>query len=217
MNKKHLLLGLSLTISAMATGQVSLELPSEYINNNTTGGLNTLPANVVGSPYLNEDFTRGMVYVGDEKPYAALMRYNAYQDEIQINGSSGITGLFKRDYIRAVINGEKFIIAEYQRKSGTAQGYFVELNEGKTRLLKKYSKDYMEGETAVSSYPRFEEEVDYYLLTEGKPAVEIRLRKKDVLETMKANASMEEYVKKNKLRLKDEAEIIQFLNHFNSI
>ena len=87
MNKKQLFLAVTLAFATLAWGQTSLELPSSYINNNTYGGINTsLPPNVVGSPYLTEEFVKGTVFIEDEKPYVAMMRDNAYQDEIQVQG-----------------------------------------------------------------------------------------------------------------------------------
>ena len=221
MNKKHLLLVVTLTLTTLAWGQTSLELPSSYINNNTYGGVNnSLPPNVEGSPYLTDEFTKGTVFIENEQPYGAMMRYNAYQDEIQVQGSDGISSLFKRDYVWAEIGGQSFRIETYNTRSGTSKGYFVELNRGKVRLLKRIEKEFKEGQPAVSSYsedtpPRFEEKVTYYLLREGSPAEEVRLRKKDILEFL-SSKEIESYVKENKLRLKTEGEVIQVLTQINA-
>jgi hypothetical protein len=221
MNKTHLLLAVTLTFATLAWGQTSFELPSSYINNNTYGGVNnSLPPNVEGSPYLNDEFVRGTVFVEKEKPYAAMMRYNAYQDEIQVQGPDGISSLFKRDYVWAEIGGQSFRIETYKTRSGTSKGYFVELNRGEVRLLKRIVREFKEGQPAVSSYsedtpPRFDEEVTYYLIREGSPAEEVRLRKKDVLGFL-SSKEMESYVKEYKLKLKSESEVIQVLTQINN-
>lgn len=220
MIKKHVLLAAALAITALGFGQTSLELPSSYINNNTYGGVNNLPPNIEGSPYLTDDFIKGTVFVENEKPYGAMMRYNAYQDEIQVKGSDGISSLFKREYVWAEIGGQSFRIETYNDRSGTSKGYFVELNRGKVRLLKRIERVFKEGQAAVSSYsedtpPRFEEEVTYYLIREGSPAEAIRLRKKDVLDFL-SSEEVESYVKENKLRLKSEGEVIQVLGRVNA-
>lgn len=221
MTKKLAILALGLSITTLGTSQVSLELPSEYVNNSTKGGLNTLPDNVVGSPYLTDDFQKGMVYIENEDPYSAMMRYNAYQDEIQVQGSNGITSLFKRDYVWAEINGEKFRIEQYQSKSGTTKGYFVELNEGRTRLLKRYEREFREGQEAASSYskarpPRFDEKTIYYLAQEGSPAQEIKLNKKDISGIL-SSPDAATFIKDQKLKLKSEEEVLQLLGHLNSM
>jgi len=221
MNKKQLLLAITLAATTLAWGQTSFELPSTYINNNTYGGVNnSLPPNVEGSPYLPEEFIKGTVFIENEKPYAAMMRYNAYQDEIQVKSPDGISSLFKREYVWAEIGGQSFRIESYNGRSGTSKGYFVELNRGEVRLLKRIEREFKEGQPAVSSYsedtpPRFDEKVTYYLIREGSPAEEVRLRKKDVLEFL-SSKEMESFVKENKLKLKSENEVIQVLTQINN-
>lgn len=220
MIKKHVLLAATLTFTSLVSGQTSLELPSSYINNNTYGGVNNIPPNVEGSPYLTDEFVKGTVFVENEQPYAAMMRYNAYQDEIQVQDSDGISSLFKRDYVWAEIGGQSFRVETYKDRSGTSKGYFVELNRGNVRLLKRIVREFKEGQPAVSSYsqdtpPRFEEKVTYYLVREGSPAEEVRLRKKDILEFL-SSEKVETYIKENKLRLKSEGEVIQVLTQINA-
>ena len=87
-------------------------------------------------------------------------------------------------------------------------------------MLKRIVREFKEGQPAVSSYsedtpPRFDEEVSYYLIREGSPAEEIRLRKKDVLEFLSSKKA-EAYVKENKLRLKSEGEVIEVLTQVNA-
>jgi hypothetical protein len=220
MIKKQVLLAVTLAAATLAWGQTSLELPSSYINNNTYGGINNLPPDIEGSPYLTDEFVKGTVFVENEKPYAAMMRYNAYQDEIQVQGSDGISSLFKRDYIWAEIGGESFRIQTYGDRTGTSKGYFIELNRGNIRLLKRIVREFKEGQPAVSSYsqdtpPRFDEKVTYYLVREESPAQEVRLRKKDILGFL-SSKEVETYVKENKLRLNSEKEVIQVLTQINA-
>lgn len=220
MIKKQVLLAVTLAATTLVRGQTSLELPSSYINNNTYGGINNLPPDIEGSPYLRDEFVKGTVFVENEKPYAAMMRYNAYQDEIQVQGSDGISSLFKRDYIWAEIGGETFRIQTYGDRTGTSKGYFVELNRGNIRLLKRIVREFKEGQPAVSSYsqntpPRFDEKVTYYLVREKSPAREVRLRKKDILGFL-SSKEVETYVKENNLRLNSEKEVIQVLTQINA-
>ena len=222
MNRKHLLIVLALVVAPMAWSQVALELPSSYVNNSTSGGVNTLPPGVEGSPYLNEDFTVGTVYIENEQPYQAQMRYNAYQDEIQVKSTKGISSLFKRAYVWALIGGEMFKIEEYETRGQTTKGYFIELNEGQARLLKRIVHEFKEAEEATSSYskgkpPRFDQEITYYLSIKGAPAKEVKLRKKDILAYLANNGDTENYAKKNKLKLKTEEEVIRLLGYYNSL
>lgn len=220
MNKKIFMLAMGLAVAPLSA-QVSLELPSEYINNSTTGGVNTLPPDLEGSPYLKDTFYRGMVHIEDKEPYAAMLRYNAYQDEMQIQDGSGLTSIFMRDYIWVELGGETFKTADYQTKSGVTKGYFVELNQGSTRLLKRYEKVFREAEAASSSYsqdkpPRFEDKTTYYLIQGEGPAREIKLRKKDVLEVLSSKEAAS-FVKEKKLKLKSEEEVLQLVKMLNAV
>ena len=221
MNKKIFMLALGMAVAPLTSAQVSLELPSEYINNNTTGGVNTLPPDLEGSPYLKNNFQQGMVHIEDKQPYTAMLRYNAYQDEIQVKDDNGITSLFLRDYIWVELDGETFRIVDYQTKSGVSKGYFVELNTGNTRLLKRYEKEFREAEAASSSYsqdkpPRFEDRITYYLIEGEGPAQEIKLRKKDILEVLSSEEAAS-FVKEKKLKLKSEEEVLQLIAAMNSL
>ncbi|MBC2837701.1 hypothetical protein [Robiginitalea sp. SC105] len=220
MIRKYLLLGLSISAVSLVQSQVSLEVPTEYVNNSTSGGLNTLPPNVEGSPYLDEAFKPGRVHVGEEQEYAASMRYNAYRDEIEIKAADGVTSLFKRDYVWADIAGDLFVIAPFKGRDGISEGYFILLNQGDVRLLKRITKEFMESQPAASSYsqdrpPRFLESVEYYLIGEEGPAREVRLRKKDVLEFLSDSGAAESFIKKEGLKLKSEEEVIRLLGYLN--
>lgn len=222
MKKKHLILALGLALASPVSAQTSFDLPAEYLRNNTTGGINdNLPANLVGSPYLTDDFKRGMVYMGSETPYPAMMRYNAYQDEIQVQGAEGISTLFMRDNIWAELNGETIKIETYEKGSGTAKGYFFELNKGTTRLLKRHKRVFTEAVPAASSYsqdrpPSFNDDITYYLAQEGSPAREIKLKKKDVAEILNSKEA-QAYIKEHKMKLKTEGEVLELINHLNTL
>jgi len=217
-------LTLALTLSMSYAFAQNIELPTEYLNNSTLGGVNSgLPANVQGSPYANEEFVIGKVFVNDDKPYNGILRYNAYQDGIEMKTENGIITLLKRDYLSAQIADKLYLIENYIKNGAVRKTYFVELSKGKARLLLKQGKKFVEERLATSSYskdkpPKFEDENSYYIITEGNAALEIRLRAKDVINALPDNKKeLTAFVKKNKLKLKTEAEVIQLLEYYNSL
>ena len=212
---------LMLSVSAI-NAQVALELPSNYLSNNTKGGINTLPENIQGNAYLPAEFTNGMVKVGDERPYPALLRYNMYADEIEVNTGNGTSALFKREYVQATINGQRFVIHSYEKEGGTALGYFEVLNDGDSQLLKRHESRYIPEQPAASSYARdipaqFKTTVTYFLKSKGQPAQEVKLRKKDILEALVENDKAGQYAKSNKLDLKSEKDVVTLLNYCNAL
>ncbi|MEZ2415721.1 hypothetical protein ACA086_12205 [Muriicola sp. E247] len=222
MIKKNLMLVFAL--GATFTYAQNIELPTEFISNTTLGGVNSgLPANVQGSPYANEEFVLGKVYAKGQDPYNGLLRYNAYQDGIEMKTDKGIITLLKRDYLSAVIEGKHYRIENYKKNGAIRKTYFVEMNKGNARLLLKQSKKFVEERAATSSYSKdkpakFEDDNSYYIITEGNPGIEIKLKSKDVISALPDHQKeVEVFAKKNKLKMKTEEEVIQVLAYYNSL
>ena len=221
MIKRNLMLVLALG-TTMAYGQ-NIDLPTEYINNTTLGGVNNLPDNVEGSPYVNEEFVLGKVYAEGQDPYNGLLRYNAYQDGIEMKTDKGIITLLKREYLSAEIGGNLYRIENYDKNGAIRKAYFVEKNKGKARLLLKQEKEFVPERPATSSYSqdkpaKFDDNESYYLVTEGKAGVEIKLRGKDIVSALPDHQKeVEAFAKKNKNKMKTEEEVIQVLAYYNSL
>ena len=215
------LITLALLISGTAIGQATtrVDLPTEYVRNTTVGN-NVLPENVQGSPYLSEGFVNGMVHTDKGKPYAAMLRYNGYSDQIEMKDMDKTISLLKRDYISATIAGKKYAIKNYKGKDAEKQGYFVVLNEGGFQLLLKQEKEFVDGKEANTSYgnsipAKFVEKNTYFLKNGDMAAVETKLKKKDILKLLENRQELLDFVSDNGLKLKTEAEVIKLLNFAN--
>ena len=211
---------LAFSYSFHGMAQTVIQLPAEYLRNNVVGK-NNVPEDVQGSPYWNPDFLPGIVSVFGRETYTANLRYNAYNDEIEIETSSGASALLKRDYIRARIGTEQYQVEKYLEKGQAKQGYFISLNEGTNRLLLRRTMVFREGKAAESSYddpmpPRFDKTERYFVSKDSSIAKEIRIRKKDILETFGDDQSVQEFIKSKKLKLKSASEVVQLLNFLNS-
>ncbi len=212
---------LALTSSVAQT--VSVDLPSNYIRDNILGN-NDLPVDVQGTPYATESFVIGRVSINKDS-YSSLLRYNAYLDEIQVKEAEDkIISLLKRDYISAKIGNKTYAIHSYKSgKEAIRRGYFVELNEGATKLILRERKEFVKGQQASSAYKndtpsRLVDKRAYYLQEGDNPAQLIKLSKKSILPLLKAHQDeASAYVSENKLKLKKEAEIIQLLNYYNNL
>lgn len=220
---KSIMIGSSLLITGLGYSQVQIEVPSEYVSNTTRGGVNSLQENVQGSPYPISDFKPGRVTRKGGKSYPALLRYNAYVDVIEMQGEGDPIYLVREPNLEIKILNQDYRLLDFKAGNLTKKGYFVVLNEdGPARLLLRRESEFFEKEEALSSYSmskpaRFETEEEYYLQFGDKPAVPVRLKRKDILgEFPKHQDEMERYVKENKLKLKDTVEVIQLIKYFNS-
>lgn len=198
----------------------NIDLPTEYLQNNTTGK-NTIPENVIGSPYFDESWKLGTVFINEDS-YKRELRYNAFLDQIEMKEKGEITSLFKRNYIRAEIANKNYIIEGYTSNNQVKQGYFIELNKGKNRLLLRQQKELLAAQPASTSYTtdkpaRFIDNETYFLKIDENPATEIKLKEKDILALMEEEAELKSFIKNNKLKLKTEQEVISLLVHYNSL
>lgn len=215
------LITFALFVNGMVMGQATtrVDLPTEYVRNTTVGN-NSLPENVQGSPYFTEGFVSGKVYTEKGEPYSAMLRYNGYNDQIEMKDMDKTIALLKRDYITASFGGKNYAIKKYKAKSSEKQGYFVVLNDGAIQLLLKQEKEFIDGKEANTSYgnkipPKFAERTTYYLKNGDLAAVPTKLKKKDILGLLENKKELADFVSSNGLKLKSEAEVIKLLNFAN--
>ena len=213
---------LMMSYGSIAQGSPAMDLPTVYVQNTVTGS-NRVPSNVLGSPYLNEEFVVGTVTIKGEESYQTLLRYNAFNDELEMRNGNTTNAVMKRDYITVRLGNEVFSVHPYAYEGGIKNGYFNALNEGNAVLLRRRQVILREGQAATSSYgkdkpPRFELEESYYLSMDGEPAQPVKLNKKGVLTALSgSNKDLGSFIKKNKLKLKSEAEVLQLLEHYNTL
>ena len=212
---------LMISYNSMAQGSQNLQLPAVYVQNTVTGS-NRMPTNVIGSPYLNEEFVVGTVTIKDAESYQTYLRYNAFNDELEMRNGNTTSAVMKRDYITVRIGSDVFSVHSYAYDDGIKNGYFNALNEGKAVLLRRRQVNLREGQAATSSYskdkpPRFEMQESYYMSINGETAQLVKLNKKGVLGAFGDNSSLNSFVKKNKIKLKSEAEVLKLLEYYNSL
>ena len=212
------LLFLTTTISLFAQ---NIELPTEYIRNTLNGDIN-LPANVEGSPYIDEEFKIGKVTV-DTKSFSTPLRYNGYLDLFEIKTvQNEVIALLRRPDLSIQLDDTEYKLTSYIDDNGNRRyGYLKFLYSGDISFLKKEGVIKKDAVKAPNSYSkdkpaRLEPIEEYFIKKEGLIAEEVRLKRKDILRIIN-NKEVTNFVKKNNLKLKKESEIIQTLRFFNTI
>ncbi|MCE2613913.1 hypothetical protein LVD13_13115 [Flavobacteriaceae bacterium D16] len=222
MNKTPLLLIFLFFLGYTVSGQLnSIETDEQIVRRLIMRGAD-LPPGMTDSPYDNEEFQLGKTIIRDSIVKNAMLRYDAYRDNIEIQEKGGSFALFKRDYIRASINGELFGIFKYLSVKGELnQGYFVQLTEGPVMLLKKKSKTFHygtqgDGYTAAKP-PRFTDLTEYYLKSGDSPAEPVKLRKKTILKALGDTKEASKIVKENNLNLSRERDVVLLINGLKNL
>jgi hypothetical protein len=219
-NALLLLLFISST-GAMLAQTTRVEVPVEFYRNQLRDG--ELPPDLEGSPYDHEDFKAGKVVIKDSEPVAAMLRYDVYRDNIEMEENGAAVSLLKRDYITVTIDNEKLAIFSYKLKNDEIkQGYFFQLTDGDLKLLKKKSKRFLPGMETSSTYkaakpPRFIDEVEYYLVSGTAVAEPVKLRKKTILKAMEDNPEVAKIIKERDLDLSEEADVVELITIVNAL
>ncbi|WP_299800802.1 hypothetical protein [uncultured Maribacter sp.] len=225
------------TIAALAFNNVNAQnayspVPEEGIVNFVTSSTEIAPTKAKGTPYLNEEFVHGEVLVHGKVEEIGKMRYNAYRNEVEILDNiskDSFYSLLKRAYIQVDIGGKMYSIYTYvDTDESIKTSYFTDLNEGNLKLLFKPEALLKQARSPSTSYEKYSPPTyvwnsSYYLLDETNAdvdnhAVKVRLTKNQILDfTGAKKEEMKLYVKENNLNLRQEKDVVSFLNYFNRL
>ena len=176
--------------------------------------------------YENINFITGNIYQEDQLIKSGIpMRFNAYADEIEIKqrpSEKEYNALVKDASIFVKMGTEIYVLIPY-KGSNEKGGYFNVLYDGNTYdLYKKTKATFKEGVKAKSTYgrdtpPSFSKATTYYLVDDGR-FLEIPNTSSRILKMMDSKGSeMKAFIKKNKLDLNKEQDLINAITHFDSL
>jgi len=175
-----------------------------------------------GSPYWNDEFENGEVYINDKLELRGELRFNAYKSEINVKENKyEFYSLLKRPYIHVKINNEVYKMQNYLDEEGSNRvAYFKILNEEiPVKLLFKPEIILKRGRTATTNYdraskPRYIRLPSYYIMKGEKPAEKIYLGKRNVLKALDGNKDVyKAYIKENDLNMRNEQDVLRLLEY----
>lgn len=179
--------------------------------------LNALADNFVGSPYLDADFTQGVVYADGEKPAQLFMRYNIHRDLIEVLDNNQIFFIEPNIGIEKIVIGEvKFVVRKFEYQRKLHYGYLELIEGGEISLL---AKKLVAFEKIVSTnknhYARLPDA--YFCELDGDQIIHIS-GIKSLLKIIPAKKEkMKQYSNDQKLSGTDRAELLDFFHHYNSM
>jgi len=181
---------------------------------------------VKGNPYLFENWTEGTVRLTNGKSYTSVqLKYNLLRDELFFKD-------IKTDQLLAfVIPVVEFKINDNEKNSilyrngykaidnNTEKSYYQVLFDGGTQLLKRTSKKVNEEKpfSSASTIKSFEV-LNFYYISNNNALIKIRKDKKSILTALANQGSaLEKYLQEKSLNLKNEEDLIQFIQYYNSL
>ena len=184
---------------------------------------------IVGSPYLSEEFTKSKIFYGDEIMGDFLIRYNALNSEIEIKKTNLPEEKPKRlmadRKLRVKYRNRELRFTTYiNKKEETKNGYLTRLVDGDNfklyhRLAVKYSEGKKAANSMVSDIPsRFAHFEEYYYQKTGVNRIDYLYQSKGKflkLFDKEQREIVQSFMKENKIDMDQEADLIrtfQFLN-----
>lgn len=185
---------------------------------------------IMGSPYLDENFTISQVFYDNELMGDFFVRYNALNSEIEIKESLEDTEVKK-------IIADKKITVKYgakelrfttyiNKKKETKNGYLSLINDGeKYKLYHRLAIKYVEGKAAANSMvnavpSRYAPFVEFYYQIEGIDRIDHLSQKNGKLlkQIKKEHKELTKlYLKENDINLSKEEDLMQLFTYLNSL
>jgi len=198
-------------------------LDQDLKRGNTFRTFDLRTTDLVGTVYVDEEFQPAKIN-NDKKLYFA--RYDGYHMEMEVNAADGIHYLPKTYNLPLLFTktNKVYEVFDYKKNNEQFTAFFVVLSAGKTKLLALETIEYFEGVKAKSSYEtskpaKLERSKDeYYIALEDSFATELPKKKKDFLSLFKDKSEkVEVFMKENKLNNKDQEDLVQLFNYYNTL
>lgn len=184
----------------------------------STTGKNLSYDEIQGSPYLDKSFYKAKVAEGYEE---IPVRYNSYKDEIEFQKDGKTLVLPKENkFSKIELKSPKqtFVLLNIE---DNANGYFIELINGKNSLYKKIKTIFKDTVPASSSYAsdkpaQFKtQDPVYYIKTENELLIKLK-NQKEVLEQFPDKKDViNAFFNTNKIKFDKDEDLIKLVNFLN--
>lgn len=182
---------------------------------------------VKGSPYAQESFSQGKIFNKKSGAgYSYFLRYNVYNDIIEIKNGNQAVELKKTSNLYALFNNSEYHYEAFidDPEAASANGYFVLLQNGKKyKLYVKNKKKYNAPKKAETPYNKshpasFTDSKLYYFKKDDQKLIPINKRKKQFLRQFPSmSKELEKYINSEKTNLDSEEDLIQLFDYIDGL
>lgn len=179
---------------------------------------------VRGSPYLFKNWQKGkIISVDADAIEGVLLNYNGMTNGFEVKKGNSFIELDPKWYIRVVIEGE-----ESDEPIIFQRNFLPPLKDKFTRLVYKGKKLKIIEEILTKidtkvihnvgkdeELKKFYTKTKYYLIKDRKP-IFFKLKKKNVLAILEHSSEIEAYLKKEKMKLNSEEELIKLITFYEA-
>ena len=226
MNKSIAILIFSLFTTIAWAQPAGLELNFQTVR---SGDRFVSDGNTTGSPYYHDQYHKGSIYLNDKLAASnVLLKYNAYRDIFlavtDLNTPDELAQVVtKGQGMKVLVNNEEFITLPSVNNRYELQYYQVVVRGEKITLLKKNYKLFVEGSRATTSLTRdvpstYSDRGDFYLLSPSGDFTELPSSTKKVLALFPEDKkALSAAVKKYRLNLKKDIDLVRFIGYYNRL
>ncbi|PRX53691.1 hypothetical protein [Flagellimonas meridianipacifica] len=189
---------------------------------------------IQGSAYFHEDYRKASIYSGDGIEGVLFLRYDGFRDQFEIKPTTNneeTQVLLPREDIYCVLDGKTAKFKSYNDKKGKfKQGYLFILADLEDMILyERQTKLFKEGKEARTSLElnvpnRFVESRQLFLGKKNGDEEEIQFfktSKKEVYALFdnepEASKKIKQFVSKNRLNLKETADVAKVFRYYNTL
>ncbi len=181
-----------------------------------------------GTPYETEKFVRGTaVETISENSGDFYMRYNIYNDAIEIKRNPQdkvATNLIKSENIYATINNKRYDYRSYlDRNNKRKSGYFILISsKGDDKLYLKKNKKFVPTKVSKEAYVKdtpaqFKDDNNYYFEIKNTLVLIPQKKKVFLKQFLDDEELLSKFLKKEKINLKKQEDLIRLLNYYSTI
>lgn len=181
-------------------------------------------ANVEGSGLLNQEWTEGVILSFDDERYRAQLRYDAFNDEMQVLSDGKTKALYPARIKGVRLNDQIFVPYPFvEGKDSPKTGFFEVLAQGEVTLLKRYKAVQQQvAEIHPTQGKRLTGDIEivileaYFYSSKGRPAAKLRTSKGGVMSVLnKRRKAVAQYAKENGLNPRKEKDLIEIFNFYD--
>jgi hypothetical protein len=176
---------------------------------------------IVGSPFLNNEFIDGKVTLTNGNKYENIpLKYSAFKDELYFkNPKDGSLLSFVVPVKDFELLGLTYICGLPAIDDFTDKSFYALIADGKMKLLIKNYKIILENKPFDSATieKKFEDIKMYYVLKDGK-MIRFKPSKKDLLMIFAdKNSEIDNYLKKEKIDFKNNADLAKVFEYYDTL
>ncbi len=183
---------------------------------------------VKGSPYVNDEWTKGGIYLLSGKYYHNInLKLDAYNDALIYKDDHDQQMMLDKDKIDYfILTGENGNLRKFKlvRSPQDVKGsYYEVLYDRKSSLLILHSKlfvkaDYQKAINTNRLYDEFKDDSSYYVIKQGSDYPQkIKLNKRTALDLFGEKEGFKKFLSENNLKMKKEQDWIDAMKFYDSV